>query len=682
MAKTKKKARKTKKKAKKKSPRKPAARRTFLASGGEVLSRPDWSRTAGTSEQGQIRYSYNELKKILGPPTFLAERDEMGQEQSAEWQIQFPDGTFVMIYDYKQSPLYEPDMYGLDPEVEEVPASVMKKYRREKIDWSVNGKSPAAMAWVQYALGKRKSSPSAAKVVAGKAAGKRGGYMGELWRAFRGIDNPETKKWLSKAITRKGKLGGAGFLSKPVDTQKKILDRCVAQYGYRSCLGSVMVLERIPKTEAKYGPRLKTLRSWMVKTYGDPGVFGQRSGLAAALHGRPVGDPEGTRAAEGPGDRPNLGQRRQPPVVERLAPLLHPQHLAEASSLVAVDRLRHPAEDLERVHGIDQRDPGGLGRHRQGLVVRGQVRRAAKTTLGVGTTVSGTGSGPRGLDHVGLGHPGLGLAQRATRLAERLGEERLEGGLGLVSLGHPLGSVGPHSPHPEVAGVCPHAPHRCQRTAQLVTHVVAPRIDAGVDTPGGVLPLGPGGQPPLMGRTECLGLLVRHARLRDRGPELLRETIPGVVAAGTSGGGTLPRLHTGGIGSPRDLVQVDPKSVDVGPTGWLTGPAHPGLLARRRGVVRLGNVTHHEGAGGHLHPLHVAEIPRVELLALARGITAGSTRARGREVRVLLGRVGVVLGDLDVDFRRRGARLVDPIEAMGRAVASDGEQRDQGQAMG
>lgn len=283
MAKTKKKARKTKKKAKKKSPRKPAARRTFLASGGEVLSRPDWSRTAGTSEQGQIRYSYNELKKILGPPTFLAERDEMGQEQSAEWQIQFPDGTFVMIYDYKQSPLYEPDMYGLDPEVEEVPASVMKKYRREKIDWSVNGKSPAAMAWVQYALGKRKSSPSAAKVVAGKAAGKRGGYMGELWRAFRGIDNPETKKWLSKAITRKGKLGGAGFLSKPVDTQKKILDRCVAQYGYRSCLGSVMVLERIPKTEAKYGSRLKTLRTWMVKTYGGPGSFGPRSNPDAGL---------------------------------------------------------------------------------------------------------------------------------------------------------------------------------------------------------------------------------------------------------------------------------------------------------------------------------------------------------------------------------------------------------------
>lgn len=75
-------------------------------------------------------------------------------------------------------------------------------------------------------------------------------------------------------ITRKGKLGGKGFLSKPRETQKKILNKCVKDYGYRSCLGSVMVLNRSRAVAAKYGRTLGTLRRYLVKTYGGPGSFG------------------------------------------------------------------------------------------------------------------------------------------------------------------------------------------------------------------------------------------------------------------------------------------------------------------------------------------------------------------------------------------------------------------------
>jgi hypothetical protein len=85
--------------------------------------------------------------------------------------------------------------------------------------------------------------------------------------------NPEPKKWLSAAIRRKGKLGGKGFLSKSRAEQKRILDRCVDEYGYRSCLGSVMVLERIPATQAKHGRTLATLRRYLGKTYGGSGSF-------------------------------------------------------------------------------------------------------------------------------------------------------------------------------------------------------------------------------------------------------------------------------------------------------------------------------------------------------------------------------------------------------------------------
>ncbi len=103
-----------------------------------------------------------------------------------------------------------------------------------------------------------------------------------------------SKQWMGSAITRKGKLGGKGFLSRPVAEQHRILAGCVNEYGYRSCLGSVMVLERIPRTQAKYGRNLRNLRVWLVKTYGGPGSFGPRAGqLPRERGGRPApGNPD------------------------------------------------------------------------------------------------------------------------------------------------------------------------------------------------------------------------------------------------------------------------------------------------------------------------------------------------------------------------------------------------------
>jgi len=97
-----------------------------------------------------------------------------------------------------------------------------------------------------------------------------------------------TRDWIGKAITRPGKLGGAGFLSKSKAAQEKILRGCVAEYGYRSCLGSVMILERIPDIQNRWGARLAGLRHFLVRNFGGPGSFGPRKN-PTLTEGRPGG---------------------------------------------------------------------------------------------------------------------------------------------------------------------------------------------------------------------------------------------------------------------------------------------------------------------------------------------------------------------------------------------------------
>jgi hypothetical protein len=77
-------------------------------------------------------------------------------------------------------------------------------------------------------------------------------------------------------ITREGKLGGAGFLEKSASAQHKLLDKCVKKYGYRSCLGSVMVLNRNKDIKRKHGKKLTALRNYLKKKYGGPGSFSRR----------------------------------------------------------------------------------------------------------------------------------------------------------------------------------------------------------------------------------------------------------------------------------------------------------------------------------------------------------------------------------------------------------------------
>lgn len=72
----------------------------------------------------------------------------------------------------------------------------------------------------------------------------------------------------SKWITRPGKLGGPGFLSKPSSEQHRLLNKCVKEYGYRSCLGSIMVLQRSRAINSAYGSKLNSLKNYLKKKYG------------------------------------------------------------------------------------------------------------------------------------------------------------------------------------------------------------------------------------------------------------------------------------------------------------------------------------------------------------------------------------------------------------------------------
>jgi hypothetical protein len=68
-------------------------------------------------------------------------------------------------------------------------------------------------------------------------------------------------------IKRKGKLGGKGFLSKSPSEEHKLLDKCVKKYGYRSCLGSVMVLSRSRAIQRSHGRKLNSLKNYLKKKH-------------------------------------------------------------------------------------------------------------------------------------------------------------------------------------------------------------------------------------------------------------------------------------------------------------------------------------------------------------------------------------------------------------------------------
>jgi hypothetical protein len=68
-------------------------------------------------------------------------------------------------------------------------------------------------------------------------------------------------------ITRPGKLGGPGFLSKSSSEQHRLLNKCVKEYGYRSCLGSIMVLQRSRSINRAHGSKLNSLKNYLKNKY-------------------------------------------------------------------------------------------------------------------------------------------------------------------------------------------------------------------------------------------------------------------------------------------------------------------------------------------------------------------------------------------------------------------------------
>lgn len=98
---------------------------------------------------------------------------------------------------------------------------------------------------------------------------------------------PARTQWIGSAIKHPGKLSKLaaklGFEKKPFmkrsfAEQKKVMDACVDEYGYRSCLGSAMLLRNLPSIsrDPKMSARATALKDYLVRRHGGPGSFGPR----------------------------------------------------------------------------------------------------------------------------------------------------------------------------------------------------------------------------------------------------------------------------------------------------------------------------------------------------------------------------------------------------------------------
>lgn len=96
------------------------------------------------------------------------------------------------------------------------------------------------------------------------------GKPGITSRGAKGGPYAGEKPW----ITREGKLGGSGYTKKPAKTRHAILNRCVEEYGYRSCLGSLEVLLRSEEIKGKTRKVINDDVKWLKGQYGGEGSFG------------------------------------------------------------------------------------------------------------------------------------------------------------------------------------------------------------------------------------------------------------------------------------------------------------------------------------------------------------------------------------------------------------------------
>jgi len=75
------------------------------------------------------------------------------------------------------------------------------------------------------------------------------------------------KKTSNQWIYREGKLGGPGFLKRPRSEQMSILDACVSKYGYKSCLGSILVLNRNKSIKKNHGKLIDSIKQEFMMKY-------------------------------------------------------------------------------------------------------------------------------------------------------------------------------------------------------------------------------------------------------------------------------------------------------------------------------------------------------------------------------------------------------------------------------
>lgn len=71
-------------------------------------------------------------------------------------------------------------------------------------------------------------------------------------------------------IQREGKLGGAGYTRKSTRTRHRLLERCVEAYGYRSCLGSLLVIPRNTSIKPETRAIVEADVAWLKARYGSP----------------------------------------------------------------------------------------------------------------------------------------------------------------------------------------------------------------------------------------------------------------------------------------------------------------------------------------------------------------------------------------------------------------------------
>ena len=83
----------------------------------------DWTDANGTSLQGYITATYDQLVARFGQP------DGGGDKTTVEWVLEFADGTVATIYDWKE---------------EDTPMSMY--------NWHIGGKNKTAVARVTHAL--------------------------------------------------------------------------------------------------------------------------------------------------------------------------------------------------------------------------------------------------------------------------------------------------------------------------------------------------------------------------------------------------------------------------------------------------------------------------------------------------------------------------------------------------